>query len=70
MEGFPSAGTWDHFSRMLYLSASTITTLGFGDIVPITATARLLIAMESLMGIVLVGLFLNALSYERAQPNN
>jgi hypothetical protein len=68
MEGFPSTGTWDHFWRMLYLSASTITTLGLGDVVPITGTARALIAMESVMGIVLIGLFLNALSYERAQP--
>ena len=30
----------DNFQRMLYFSAVTITTLGFGDIVPITTAAR------------------------------
>src|SRR6202035_1809046 len=34
-KGFP-ARVSGQFVRMLYLSATTITTLGFGDIVPIT----------------------------------
>jgi hypothetical protein len=56
-----------NFIRMLYLSGVTITTLGFGDIVPVTTPARILILTESVLGIVLIGLFLNALSYERGQ---
>lgn len=52
--------------RMLYLSASTITTLGYGDIVPLTTTSRLLVSIEAVLGILLIGLFLNALSFERA----
>jgi hypothetical protein len=64
-KGFPSKIS-SNFSRMFYLSAATITTLGFGDIVPITTTARTVISIESILGIVVVGLFLNALSYERA----
>lgn len=49
------------FLRMLYFSAMTITTVGFGDIVPITTTARLLVASEAILGIVVIGLFLNSL---------
>jgi hypothetical protein len=48
--------------RMLYLSAVVITTLGFGDIVPITAEARACVAIEAVLGVVLAGLFLNALA--------
>lgn len=49
------------FDRMLYFSVVTITTLGFGDIVPVTANARRLVALEAVVGVVLVGLFLNAI---------
>lgn len=55
-----------NFWRMLYLSSCTITTLGYGDIVPMTTTSRLLVSIEAILGIVLIGLFLNALSFERS----
>ncbi len=48
------------YSNFLYLSIVTITTLGYGDIVPISSAGRVLIAIESLTGIVLMGFFLNA----------
>jgi hypothetical protein len=48
--------------RMLYLSVTVITTLGFGDIVPITTAARLLVSAEAILGVVVIGLFLNALA--------
>ncbi len=66
VKGFAS-GISGNFVRMLYLSAVTITTLGFGDVVPITTTSRLLVSIEAILGIVLIGLFLNALSFERAR---
>jgi hypothetical protein len=50
------------FWRMLYLSASTITTTGFGDIVPLTTPARICVTTESIIGVTLIGLFLNAIS--------
>jgi hypothetical protein len=56
-----------NFARMIYLSAVTITTLGFGDIVPLTSEARILISIESVLGVVVIGLFLNSLSYERSK---
>lgn len=53
----PGQGYW----RMLYFSVVTITTVGFGDIVPTTQTARLVVALEAILGVVLIGLFLNAI---------
>ncbi len=43
------------FTRMLYFSAVTATTLGYGDIVPITNAARLAVAVESMLGLILMG---------------
>lgn len=48
--------------RMCYFSATTITTLGYGDITPITSTARVFVAIEAILGVVIVGLFLNAVA--------
>jgi hypothetical protein len=68
-EGDPlyESGAW---LRMLYFSATTITTLGLGDITPVSNPARLLVGFESLLGIIVIGLFLNALALglRRARP--
>jgi Ion channel len=48
--------------RMLYLSSTTVTTLGIGDISPVSGTARALVGVEAFLGIVFIGLFLNALA--------
>jgi len=61
LNGDPSYAS-DHFLRMLYLSAVTVTTLGFGDITPVSEAARALVAAEAVGGVVLIGLFLNALA--------
>jgi hypothetical protein len=58
--GFP-AEVKNQFARMLYLSAITITTTGYGDIVPISDKARWFITLESVLGIVVMGLFVNSL---------
>lgn len=63
--GFPS-GVRGGYPRMLYLSTVTITTLGYGDIVPLTPLARFLVALEAILGVVFVGLFLNALTHENS----
>ena len=55
-------GLSGYFGRMLYFSATTMTTVGFGDIVPLTSTARALVALEPIIGWVLAGLFLNSLA--------
>ena len=55
------------FIQSIYFSVITITTLGYGDISPITESARVLTAIEALSGIVLIGLFLNAVAHSRAE---
>jgi hypothetical protein len=58
VSGQPAAvpgGYW----RFLYLSAVTITTLGFGDIVPTTVWSRLLVGLEAVLGVVIAGIFLS-----------
>ncbi|MET4479473.1 potassium channel family protein [Bradyrhizobium sp. F1.13.3] len=50
------------YFRMLYFSVVVITTVGFGDIVPITTAARLWVAVEAILGVVLAGLFINAIA--------
>ena len=55
---FSSGRYW----RMLYLSATTVTTLGLGDITPISGVARGLVGFEALLGIIFIGLFLNDLA--------
>lgn len=59
-----------NFWRMFYLSSVTITTLGYGDIVPVTTTTRILISLETVLGVILIGLFLNALAYENSNYKN
>lgn len=48
--------------QSIYFSVVTITTLGYGDIAPQTETARILAALEACLGIVTIGLFLNAVA--------
>jgi hypothetical protein len=50
------------FLDYLYFSIVTITTLGYGDMTPITNYSRFLVGLESILGIIVIGLFLNSLS--------
>ena len=50
------------FIQSIYFSVVTVTTLGYGDIVPITDAARILTAIESIIGIVIIGIFINAVA--------
>ncbi len=62
----------DLFPPLLYFSFTTITTLGFGDIYPVSATARAVVILEAVAGqmylvvmvAVLVGMFANARTRE------
>jgi mannose/fructose/N-acetylgalactosamine-specific phosphotransferase system component IID len=40
---------------LYYYSFVTLTTLGFGDITPVSSLARILSTIESLMGLVILG---------------
>ena len=61
MLGFP-ANYQDNLGRMMYVSAVTITTLGYGDIVPLSGRARAGTACEAVVGVLLAGLFFNSLA--------
>ena len=60
-----SGGFW----RWLYFSAVTITTLGYGDLVPLTNSARMLVAIEAVLGVMIAGLFLNAVASKYGAKN-
>lgn len=51
----------------LYLSIVCITTLGFGDITPSTELGKVLVSIESLLGVFILGLYLNALSIAKSK---
>lgn len=50
-------------SDSMYFSAVTITTLGFGDILPNSSVVRILVMIETLFGMVVIALFISA-SYD------
>jgi hypothetical protein len=66
IEGDPT-GLNGNLERMVYLSAVVITTLGLGDIVPLMRLTRFLVAFEAVLGVVLAGLFLNALAHRASR---
>lgn len=68
--GFNSGSDWHMFTRLLYLSAVTATTVGYGDIVPLTDLARGAVSVEAMLGVVLIGLFLNALAHEHSSSSD
>lgn len=55
------------FIECIYFSTVTITTLGYGDITPTNDIGRLISASESVLGIIIIGLFLNSLSRKRSE---
>lgn len=59
MNGDPS-NLSDAYWRYLYFSTMIITTVGFGDIVPLTTTARLVVGFEAILGIAIAGMFINS----------
>jgi hypothetical protein len=45
-----------HHSSLLYLSLVTLTTLGYGDVLPISPPARMLTALEAATGVLYVAI--------------
>jgi hypothetical protein len=48
---------YSEWSRYIYLSVVTMTTLGYGDLIPISTVARLLVSTQAIVGIFLFGIF-------------
>ena len=57
----------DGFGSALYFSIVTITTLGYGDMVPEDEIARAMVCLEVITGVIFVGVFLNSISQVQAQ---
>jgi len=53
--GTPLTG-FSHWSTMLYFSLVTLTTLGYGDIVPVKPLARMLATLEASFGILYIAI--------------
>ena len=68
--GFPTYNISGRFLRMLYFSAITITTIGYGDIYPISNIARIIVTTETVLGLVFAGLFLNAIVQGKSTSSN
>lgn len=56
--GLGTQNSYWHFSDTLYFSLVTLTSLGFGDIVPVTSHVRMLAAMEAVIGQMYIAVFI------------
>ena len=50
MKGFEAGMWYQNMSTMTYFSFVTLTTLGYGDISPLTSTAQTLVVIEAITG--------------------
>lgn len=46
----------DRETQLLYFSLITLSTVGYGDIVPLSGTARILAALEGVTGVLYVAI--------------
>lgn len=53
-----------------YFSVVTITTLGYGDIIPRSSAARILISLQTLLGITVIGVFLVWIGHDQSQKEH
>ena len=63
---FKSDLSMDSFLTCCYFSTVTITTLGYGDISAQSEITQLLTMLETVTGVITIGLFLNSLSVRKS----
>jgi inward rectifier potassium channel len=51
LTGFSNEGAMERFTRAFFFSVHTLATIGYGNIVPVTFAANLMVALESLVGL-------------------
>lgn len=64
---------YDNFANVAYYSFVTLTTLGYGDISPVTPIARFLVYMEAVVGVFYMAILVASLigvSINESQKNN
>ncbi len=64
--GLSNLRSSDPFWRMMYFSVVTSTTLGYGDIVPVTDFARGLVSAQCILSVFIIGFFLNAVARRKS----
>jgi hypothetical protein len=52
------------------VSTVTITTLGYGDILPVTTRARVIVATEAILGVFSAGVFLSKMGQKNRKIRN
>ena len=61
----------DRDTQLLYFSLITITTVGYGDVLPVTAVARIWAALEAVVGTlyiaILIGRIVGELRFGRSR---
>ncbi|MFZ1007703.1 MAG: ion channel [Candidatus Sulfotelmatobacter sp.] len=65
-----SAVATDHQAELLYFSLITLSTIGYGDIVPVNGEVRMLAALEGITGVLYVAITVALLVSAYKQPNN
>lgn len=55
---FSGPASTETFSEYLYFSIATMTTLGYGDIIPVSPLARMLAGLEAAVGLLFIGVFI------------
>ncbi|MCF6323108.1 MAG: potassium channel family protein [Gammaproteobacteria bacterium] len=63
----PGTLNCNEFLESWYFSAVTVTTLGYGDVLPVTSIGKVLAGIHAVSGVCIIGLFLNSLSERRAE---
>ena len=64
---------YDNFANVAYYSFVTLTTLGYGDISPVTPIARFMVYMEAVVGVFYMAILVASLigvSINESQKNN
>lgn len=61
------ANSMNSFVTCLYYSTVTITTLGYGDISAKSHIVQILVILETVLGVITIGLFLNSLSIQKSK---
>lgn len=65
----PPVYNTEYLITCLYFSVTTITTLGYGDISPTSSLGQILTMAESIIGIIIIGLFLNSISHTLSEKS-
>lgn len=66
--GISPSELWiEHIYNCIYFSVITITTLGYGDMFPLTLFAKTVVILETVFGMLTIGMFLNSVAMMKSK---